>query len=83
VSSRRTGTRSTSFRVTPMCVAENQHITLSVPRALLKRVKRVAADRETSVSTSQRHARSEDHLDPRIGLFHIGGSLGAGGPLSL
>jgi hypothetical protein len=31
-------------------VAENQNITLSVPRELLKRVKRVAADRDTSVS---------------------------------
>lgn len=31
-------------------MAENQNITLSVPRELLKRVKRVAADRETSVS---------------------------------
>jgi len=31
-------------------VAETQNITLSVPRALLKRVKRVAADRDTSVS---------------------------------
>lgn len=29
---------------------ESQNITLSVPRALLKRVKRVAADRDTSVS---------------------------------
>ena len=29
---------------------ENQNITLRLPRALLKRVKRVAADRETSVS---------------------------------
>jgi hypothetical protein len=31
-------------------VADNQNITLSVPRKLLKRVKRVAADRDTSVS---------------------------------
>jgi predicted transcriptional regulator len=31
-------------------VAENQNITLSLPRELLKRVKRVAADRDTSVS---------------------------------
>jgi predicted transcriptional regulator len=31
-------------------VAEKQNITLSVPRELLKRVKRVAADRDTSVS---------------------------------
>jgi hypothetical protein len=32
-------------------VGENQNITLSVPRDLLKRVKRLAADRETSVSS--------------------------------
>lgn len=31
-------------------MADNQNITLSLPRALLKRVKRVAADRDTSVS---------------------------------
>jgi predicted transcriptional regulator len=31
-------------------VADNQNITLSLPRALLKRLKRVAADRDTSVS---------------------------------
>jgi Arc/MetJ-type ribon-helix-helix transcriptional regulator len=31
-------------------VAENQNITLSLPRELLKRIKRVAADRDTSVS---------------------------------
>ena len=33
-----------------MFVADNQNITLSLPRALLKRLKRVAADRDTSVS---------------------------------
>jgi len=31
-------------------VAEKQNITLSVPREVLKRVKRLAADRDTSVS---------------------------------
>jgi predicted transcriptional regulator len=31
-------------------VAETQNITLSLPRTLLKRVKRLAADRDTSVS---------------------------------
>jgi len=30
--------------------SENQNITLSVPREVLKRVKRIAADRDTSVS---------------------------------
>ena len=41
---------STSFRVTLVFVAENQNITLSLPRELLRQVKRVAADRDTSVS---------------------------------
>lgn len=41
---------STCFRATLVYVADNQNITLSVPRELLKRVKRVAADRDTSVS---------------------------------
>lgn len=41
---------STYFRATLVFVADNQNITLSVPRELLKRVKRVAADRDTSVS---------------------------------
>lgn len=31
-------------------MADTQNITLSVPREILKRVKRLAADRETSVS---------------------------------
>ncbi len=31
-------------------MSENQNITLSVPRELLKRVKRLAVDRDTSVS---------------------------------
>jgi hypothetical protein len=31
-------------------VSDTQNITLSLPRALLKRVKRLAADRDTSVS---------------------------------
>ena len=32
-------------------MADSQNITLSVPRDLLKRVKRLAADRDTSVSS--------------------------------
>ena len=44
------GKSATSFRVTLVFVADNQNITLSVPRELLRRVKRVAADRDTSVS---------------------------------
>ena len=41
---------TTFFRATLFFVAETQNITLSLPKALLKRVKRVAADRDTSVS---------------------------------
>lgn len=40
----------TSFRATLLIVVETQNITLSLPRELLKRVKRLAADRDTSVS---------------------------------
>ena len=42
--------RCTYFRATLVFVAEHQNITLRLPKALLKRVKRVAADRDTSVS---------------------------------
>ena len=42
--------RLTSCSATLVFVAEIQNITLSLPRALLKRIKRLAADRETSVS---------------------------------
>ena len=34
-----------------MCVAETQNITLRLPRDLLRRVKRLAVERETSVSS--------------------------------
>lgn len=40
----------TCFRATLFFVTDTQNITLSLPKALLRRVKRVAADRETSVS---------------------------------
>jgi predicted transcriptional regulator len=46
------------FRVTLIYVAENQNITLSVPRELLRRVKRIAADRDTSVSALMTEALS-------------------------
>lgn len=42
---------STILRATLVFVAETQNITLSLPRELLKRIKRLAADRETSVSS--------------------------------
>jgi predicted transcriptional regulator len=41
---------STCSRATLLFVSETQNITLSLPRDLLKRIKRVAADRDTSVS---------------------------------
>ncbi len=40
----------TISRDTLVFVADNQNVTLSVPRTILKRVKRLAADRDTSVS---------------------------------
>jgi hypothetical protein len=49
-SSSRARRHCTISRATLVRVAETQNITLSLPRALLKRVKRVAADRDTSVS---------------------------------
>ena len=39
-------------------MAETQNITLSLPRSLLKRIKRVAADRDTSVSALMTDALS-------------------------
>ena len=55
-------THFTSLRATLFFVAENQNITLSLPRTLLKRIKRLAADRDTSVSSllSQALARLAD-----------------------
>lgn len=41
---------STILRDTLVFVSETQNITLSLPRELLRRVKRLAADRDTSVS---------------------------------
>lgn len=46
----------TCLRATLFFVAQTQNITLSVPRELLKRVKRLAADRDTSVSALMREA---------------------------
>ncbi len=48
----------TSFRATLFFVAEKQNVTLSVPRELLRRVKRLAADRDTSVSALMAEALS-------------------------
>jgi predicted transcriptional regulator len=40
-------------------VGENQNITLSVPREVLRRVKRLAADRDTSVSALMTEALTQ------------------------
>lgn len=40
----------TILRATLFLVSDSQNITLSLPRDLLKRIKRLAADRDTSVS---------------------------------
>ena len=40
----------TKTRATLFIVADTQNVTLSLPRDVLKRAKRLAADRETSVS---------------------------------
>jgi predicted transcriptional regulator len=44
---------------------EHQNVTLSVPRELLKRVKRLAADRDTSVSALMTEALSRIADDAR------------------
>lgn len=43
--------RSTKSRATLFIVERNRNITLSLPRELLRRIKRLAADRDTSVSS--------------------------------
>jgi len=69
-------------------VADTQNITLAVPRELLRQVKRLAADRETSVSALMTDAlarlASEDRryaAARRRGLAALGAarSLGTGG----
>jgi len=69
-------------------VAENQNVTLSLPRDLLRRVKRLAVDRDTSVSAllSEALARLADE-DRRysaarkraLAAFSSSRSLGTGG----
>jgi hypothetical protein len=46
-------------------VAENQNITLSLPRELLRQIKRLAVDRDTSVSALMLEALSRDELHAR------------------
>lgn len=48
----------TISRATLVLVADSQNITLRLPRQLLKHIKRVAADRDTSVSALMTEALS-------------------------
>jgi predicted transcriptional regulator len=58
-------TSNTKTRDTLFLVGETQNVTLSLPRTLLKRIKRLAADRDTSVSAMMAEAlgrlADEDH----------------------
>jgi predicted transcriptional regulator len=64
-STSRLDANDTKTRATLNFVGQTQNITLSLPRALLKRVKRLAADRDTSVSAMMTEAlgklADEDH----------------------
>jgi predicted transcriptional regulator len=72
-------------------VAETQNITLSLPRDLLRKVKRLAADRETSVSALMTEALARLADEDRrysaarrraLAAMQSPGSLGTGGRAS-
>jgi hypothetical protein len=72
-------------------VAETQNITLSLPRKLLRQVKRLAADRETSVSALMTEALARLADEDRrysvarkraVAAMKSAGSLGTGGRAS-
>ncbi len=78
----------TSLRVTLFLVVEHQNVTLSLPRELLRRVKRLAADRDTSVSSLMREALARLADEERrysaarkrgLEALRTSGSLGTGG----
>jgi hypothetical protein len=78
----------TNFRATLFFVGDNQNITLSLPRELLKRVKRLAADRETSVSSLMSEALARLANEDRrysaarrraLAALRSSSSLGTGG----
>jgi predicted transcriptional regulator len=80
--------QSTISRDTLFYVAENQNITLSVPREVLRRVKRLAADRDTSVSALMTEALARLTDDDRrysaarrraLAAMKSAKSLGTGG----
>lgn len=67
---------------------DTQNVTLSLPRALLKRIKRVAADRDTSVSAimtealarvADREARYSAARRRALSALQSPSSLGTGG----
>jgi hypothetical protein len=69
-------------------VADTQNITLAVPRELLRQVKRLAADRETSVSALMTDALARLAADDRryaaarrrgLAALSAARSLGTGG----
>ena len=71
-----------------MLVAEMQNITLSLPRDLLKRVKRVAVDRDSSVSAlvaealtrvADDHRRYSSARRQSLAALRSAGSLGTKG----
>lgn len=78
--------RASSY--TLFLVRENQNVTLSLPRELLRRIKRLAAERETSVSSLMIEALTR--LENEAGRYSAArerstaalrsaGSLGTGG----
>lgn len=78
----------TSIRATLLYVAISQNITLRLPRELLRRIKRLAADRDTSVSALMAEELAKLADDNRryaaarrrsLAALRSAGSLGTGG----
>ena len=78
----------TYSRATLFFVQDNRNITLSLPRELLRRIKRLAADRDTSVSAMMiealaRLADEDRHYSAArkrsLAALRSGRSLGTGG----
>lgn len=81
----------TILRATLVFVGENQNVTLSVPREVLRRVKRLAADRDTSISALMTEALARLADDDRrysvarrraLAAMKSARSLGTGGRTS-
>jgi predicted transcriptional regulator len=76
------------MRATLLLVIEKQNVTLSLPRELLKRIKRLAADRDPSVSALMSEALARMADEERrysaarrrsLGALRTARSLGTGG----